>query len=779
MHFIDKLSCTPQSFLTKLAWGMQISFQSLTNRTWARAIVLGLVYFAFALISSLLSFRSASFPTLWLPSGLLVAVLLLSPVAQWPGYLLSAGIAGLAHSLFADQPVAHSILLTATTILEAATGAWLTRRIEPEPGKFNAPRHLFSLIVCAGLASTAISATLNTTVLATAVQGVAYGATWRMNWISHMLGVLVAAPLVLTWATFRLRHLHQANADHLIELAILITGLSVCSLYISIGSYSINQQNYLVIPFLVWAAIRFGPRGTASAAAIFTSIFTWGTLYHLEGFAINDSTIDPAMQGLGIFLLINLVTCFIITMLWEHTKEVQKSREESEGRYRLLVENQGEGMAIVDQNQNFTFANPAAAQIFGIEPGKLEGRNLREFVNQQQFEQICAQTGPGKENKKTTYDIEITQPGGKRCNLLLTAAPQLDAQGQFTGTFAVIHDHTERKQVELTLRDSRARFQTLFDHSPIPIWEEDFSRIKRLIDGYRREGVEDFREFFNNNPDQLRACEQMIRVLDVNKAAMQMYDHTDKAEFMAQLHRLIQRGPFDVILEEMIAIAEGKTEFLMEGPNDLVDGVVRYHLVRWSVAPGYEQDYRRVIVSIIDVTERKQAEEKLRYLSTHDVLTGLYNRNFFEAEMERLQDSRIEPTNLMMVDVNGMKATNDTFGHSAGDELLRRTSQVLKLSFRKEDIIARIGGDEFVVLFQGNIPLKDAVARVEEVLADHNHWYQGPELSLAIGTATGAKGSSLIELFKKADQEMYKEKLHPRQVKENGTVGSPDLPTNG
>jgi len=758
---------------------MQFSFQTYANRTWARAIVFGLVYFAVALVSSLVSFQSASFPTLWLPSGLLVAVLLLNPIAQWPGYLLAAAFAGLIHSLFADQPVANSILLTATTILEAVVGAWLTRRFDPQAGKFDSPRHLFSLFLCGGLVSTAISATLNTTALATAVAGVAYGATWRMIWIGHMLGVLVAAPLVLSWATFRLKMLRQTNPERLIELAILIAGLSVCSLYTSVGHNSTTQQNYLAIPFLIWAAIRFGPRGAASVSVIFTLITAWGVLYHLEGFAVNDATIAPAMQGLGAFLIINLATCFIIATLWEHTQEVQRSHEESERRYRLLVENQGEGMTIVDQNQNFTFANPAADQLFGVETGKLVGRNLREFIDQQQFEQICAPAAAGKENKRTTYDIEISQPGGRRCNLLVTVTQQLDEQGQNTGAFALIHDQTEGKQVEFALRDSRARFQTLFDHSPIAIWEEDFSRVKRLLDGYRREGVEDFGDFFNNNPDQLSACAQLIRVLDVNKAAMQMFGYHDKAEFISQWHRMAYCGPYDVVLEEMIAVAEGKAEFSMEGPNDMVDGVVRYHAVRWNVAPGYEKDYRRVIVSIADVTERKQAEEKLRYLSTHDVLTGLYNRNFFEAEMERLQNSRFEPTNLMMIDVNGMKAANDSFGHAAGDELLRRTAQVLKLSFRQEDIIARIGGDEFVVLFQGNIPLQDAVARVEEVLADHNHWYQGPALDLAIGAASGPKGSSLIDLFKRADQLMYKEKLRPRQVRENGKSEAADSSPKG
>ena len=229
------------------------------------------------------------------------------------------------------------------------------------------------------------------------------------------------------------------------------------------------------------------------------------------------------------------------------------------------------------------------------------------------------------------------------------------------------------------------------------------------------------------------------------------------------MHKLVHRGPNDVFIEELCAIAEGKTDFEIEGPNDLVDGVIRYHHVRWTVAPGYEHDYRRVIVTIIDTTERKQVEERMRYLSTHDVLTGLYNRNLFEAELERLQDSRLGPINVMVVDVNEMKTTNDTYGHSAGDELLRRTAQVLKTSFRKEDIIARIGGDEFVVLFQGTISTQDAVTRVKDCLNDHNHWYEGPPLSLAIGAASGVKGSSMVELFKKADYLMYRDKSRSRK----------------
>jgi diguanylate cyclase (GGDEF)-like protein/PAS domain S-box-containing protein len=425
-------------------------------------------------------------------------------------------------------------------------------------------------------------------------------------------------------------------------------------------------------------------------------------------------------------------------------------------------------MAVFDPEAVFTFANPAAAQIFGADP--LVNRSLREFTDARNFALIRQQMRQREAARlvgsveKAEYEAEIIQPGGKRRILHITATPEYDDRRKFTGTFAVFHDITERNQADVALRDSRARFQTLFDHSPIAIWEMDFLRVKRLLDALKKQGVEDFREFFSLHPEQVEACGQLVRVLDVNQAALQLFEYSDKNLFMSEIHKVLNRGPQDLFIEELIAIAENKTEFEREGPNDLIGGVIRYHHVRWTVAPGYEQDYRRVIVTIADVTERLQAEENMRYLSTHDVLTGLYNRNFFEAEMERLQNSRLEPVNVMMVDVNGMKFTNDTYGHAAGDELLRRTAQVLRMSFRKEDIIARIGGDEFVVLFHGTISIQDAINRVMDVLGDHNHWYDGPPLSVAIGASTGGKGSSLVELFKKADQQMYKEKLRTRKT---------------
>jgi GGDEF domain-containing protein len=103
---------------------------------------------------------------------------------------------------------------------------------------------------------------------------------------------------------------------------------------------------------------------------------------------------------------------------------------------------------------------------------------------------------------------------------------------------------------------------------------------------------------------------------------------------------------------------------------------------------------RLTIAVVRDITERKAREEALWFRSTHDELTGLYKRAFFEAEKDRLARSRQFPVGVIIADVDGLKATNDGQGHGAGDALLRKTAKILGESFRSEDVVARIGGEE-------------------------------------------------------------------------------------
>jgi diguanylate cyclase (GGDEF)-like protein/PAS domain S-box-containing protein len=163
-----------------------------------------------------------------------------------------------------------------------------------------------------------------------------------------------------------------------------------------------------------------------------------------------------------------------------------------------------------------------------------------------------------------------------------------------------------------------------------------------------------------------------------------------------------------------------------------------------------------------DITERKRMEEELHYFGTHDALTGLFNRNYFDAEWGRLQVSRLYPMGIVVADVDNLKTINDRYGHSVGDQFIQKAAQVLRKSFRAEDIMARLGGDEFIVL----LPKTDVAAAEAAVgrLRMHVAAQADPQFRLSIGLAVGHEGSSLLEVLRAADLAMYQDKLNRKQA---------------
>lgn len=170
---------------------------------------------------------------------------------------------------------------------------------------------------------------------------------------------------------------------------------------------------------------------------------------------------------------------------------------------------------------------------------------------------------------------------------------------------------------------------------------------------------------------------------------------------------------------------------------------------------------------IRDITERFELEQKMEYLSYHDQLTGLYNRRFFIEELTRLDVERNLPITLIFADVNGLKLINDSFGHSAGDELLQRVAEVMKEVFRADEIISRLGGDEFVVLLpkttseEGAAMLERIKNQTESMEINNIH------ISVAFGHATKVQSDdSMTETLEQAEKRMYQMKnIEAEQVR--------------
>jgi diguanylate cyclase (GGDEF)-like protein/PAS domain S-box-containing protein len=181
-----------------------------------------------------------------------------------------------------------------------------------------------------------------------------------------------------------------------------------------------------------------------------------------------------------------------------------------------------------------------------------------------------------------------------------------------------------------------------------------------------------------------------------------------------------------------------------------------------STTPLFNEDgsFSGTLFMLTDINEYKLAEERLRYLSFHDILTGLYNRSYFEEELKRLDVARQLPISIIMADMNGLKLINDTLGHQEGDKLLIRAAKILKKACRKEDMVCRWGGDEFVILLpKAEEDITNMVCNRIRKNCDLTEMEHVP-LSFAMGTATKKEvGQNFKLVFKEAEDIMYQNKL--------------------
>jgi diguanylate cyclase (GGDEF)-like protein len=349
---------------------------------------------------------------------------------------------------------------------------------------------------------------------------------------------------------------------------------------------------------------------------------------------------------------------------------------------------------------------------------------------------------------------------GRRLDILLKGTIMPGHEASWDRVLVAIEDVTDRETARSSLIRSEAYARGLFHHSPISLWVEDFSRVKVLIDEIRMKGIIDFRVFTDVHPEFVTRCMSEIRVVDVNRHTLQLFAAPDKATLLKRLGDVLRDSMTRHFREQLIDLWDNKLFQQREVVNYTLDGRELHLHMQLSVLPGHERDWSLVQVALTDITARKAAEAYLEFLGQHDVLTKLYNRSFYVDELNRLQRNGPFPVTVIILDLNGLKAANDHWGHAAGDELLRRVGEVLGKLVTQPCHAARIGGDEFAILLPGTdeAGAEKTMEDVRRLVDVNNQFYTGLVLSLSMGAATSAPGELLEDVVKRADARMYEEK---------------------
>lgn len=428
-----------------------------------------------------------------------------------------------------------------------------------------------------------------------------------------------------------------------------------------------------------------------------------------------------------------LVAFFLLNMTPYRT--IEQELRKSEERYRNLVESTSDVVFQLDANYRFMYVSPVVEQTLRYRPEELIGQEFNRYIHP---EDQMAVIGFLEKFHTEAQRIEFRMIDKKRKSHTVSAAfRHTQNHNPQPSYFGILTDVSEKRQAEEELRFREERYRSLIEKTMDIIMIVNF---KGKVD-YASPSVE---YILGYAPDEI-----------IGKSALALIYEEDIYKVMQAVKYGLYTADFGRYIEFRVLGKDGK--------QHIIEAIGR-NLVENPAIAG-------VVINARDITERRIAEDKLWYLSTHDTMTDLYNRAYFNEEMARIERGRIFPISIFMADVDGLKEVNDDQGHSAGDELLRTTAKLLRNSFRSEDVVSRIGGDEFAVLLPGadETAAQAAMTRVRHNLQAYNDQNEEARLSLSFGVATGQKGNSLEDVLRKADENMYAEKLAKLGRKARGT----------
>ncbi|WP_111573066.1 sensor domain-containing diguanylate cyclase [Halanaerobium saccharolyticum] len=404
----------------------------------------------------------------------------------------------------------------------------------------------------------------------------------------------------------------------------------------------------------------------------------------------------------------------------------QQKLKEQKDFLSTILEVQSSLVLLINPEGEIISFNHSCEQLTGYQEAEVKGKKVCDlFIKESEKKEVI---NVFKQLKNNDYPAShenywLTRKGEKKL-ILWSHNPILDDENNLKYVVAAGMDITERKIQEEKIKEQKAYFEQLF----------------------------------NNSTEAIVLLDNKHCVLKVNKKFESLFGFKQS--------ELINKNIDDYILPEQ-CLKTGKkfTEKVKNGGKVEGESIrktksgeqINVHLQGFPIK--LENGQIGIYALYRDITERKKKEKQIEYLSFHDELTGLYNRRYFENELKRLNSSRQHPITIVIGDLDGLKIINDTYGHQKGDQYIASTANILKKTARIEDIIARIGGDEFALILP-QTAAEEAEGFCRRLKLNIQEFNQQQQLEKPLSISFGFdvmqdNSSDLARIFNQADQNMY------------------------
>jgi diguanylate cyclase (GGDEF)-like protein/PAS domain S-box-containing protein len=543
--------------------------------------------------------------------------------------------------------------------------------------------------------------------------------------------------------------------------------------WLEVLGYTTDEINQITL----WDIIH--PDSMEHCQAVFKQVLTGKAYGEVEAiFCAKDGTSIMVEGNVGVKLDENgrFVHTQGIFRDVTNRKQAEEAIKSSERKYRDILSTIEESYYEVDLAGNFIFCNDSFCKDSGYSQDELmQGSYMKLFKNPHEVFQAynrVYRTGVAEK----AVDWPVITKDGREIIVEGSITLRRDEAGNPVGFRGIARDITERKLAEEKLREYEKLQKLLMNMATelinVPLEEID-QAINEMLGAVGEFTKADRVYIFKHDYDRLVTsnthewCAEDIAPEIDNLQDIPFELFTDFLETHQQKEIVhipaVARMPANHKMRPVFE-AQGIQSVIMLPLfcEDVNTGFVGFDAVRQQKT-FTEQEIKllKVLASITsNVLARQKAETNIRHISFHDQLTGLFNRHFLEEEMARLNTERQLPLAVIMADLNGLKLVNDTYGHDKGDKMLFEAANILRNSCRVEDVIARWGGDEFLILLPQTTAEEARLICNRITEGCQNSVVDDLPVSIALGTVCKTSmAKNLAESLCEAEDEMYKQKL--------------------